>query len=81
MRLFSNQVRQSIDLTRPGTAAEVLRQSAMPPQGLVVHVHTHLVIVLFMLTASREKIRCKSRLRPINLTIWETNTNMYGVSN
>ncbi len=34
-RLFSNQVRQSIDLTRPGTAAEVLRQSALPPQGSV----------------------------------------------
>ena len=61
MRLFSNQVRQSIDLTRPGTAAEVLRQSAMPPQGLVVHVHT-LVIVLFMLTDSREKKWCKSHL-------------------
>ncbi|KAK2175425.1 hypothetical protein NP493_733g00009 [Ridgeia piscesae] len=34
VRLFSNQVRQSVDLTRPGTAAEVLRQSVMPPQGL-----------------------------------------------
>ncbi|KAI0215308.1 LisH domain-containing protein ARMC9 [Lamellibrachia satsuma] len=34
VRLFSNQIRQSLDLTRPGTAAEVLRQSVMPPQGL-----------------------------------------------
>ena len=33
MRLFSNQVRQSVDFTRPGTAGEVLRQSVAPPQG------------------------------------------------
>lgn len=31
-RLFSNQVRQSLDLTRPGTAALALRQSIAPPQ-------------------------------------------------
>ncbi|CAD5122924.1 DgyrCDS11322 [Dimorphilus gyrociliatus] len=33
-RLFSNQVRQSVNLSRPGTAAEMLRQSVLPPQGL-----------------------------------------------
>ncbi|ELU06099.1 hypothetical protein CAPTEDRAFT_181527 [Capitella teleta] len=33
-RLFSSHLRQSVDLTRPGTAGEMLRQSVIPPQGL-----------------------------------------------
>ena len=28
------QIRQSVDITRPGTAGELLRQSVVPPQGL-----------------------------------------------
>lgn len=36
-RLFSNQVRQSVNLSRPGTAAEMLRQSVLPPQGFRIY--------------------------------------------
>lgn len=43
MRLFSNQIRQTVDFTRPGTAAEVLRQSVLPPQVTITGVITPII--------------------------------------
>ena len=72
------QIRQSVDITRPGTAGELLRQSVVPPQGLKSS-EAHAGQLLDYAKIKADLTTATDRMRALLLQAirWVSNINIY----